>query len=437
MENIGEKISDELFEKARRGSKEALHEIKILDDNNDAEALSKLAEIYLKGLGGKKQSPKKAMEFLHRAAAQDYLPALYRLGDFYCYGKGGLVPDSQKAIEYLTRAAELGETEAYGLLGEIYLYSEGGIESDGYKVIDYMLKYAEAKQLQLPAAPDSFAKSKIKEEIERSFNIAAGIYLYGKCGVKQDGYKAIEIFAKAEAWFEIALIYREGKAGVKQDFCKAIEYYTKVDDKSSIEELTEIMNRAEQPPQTADELDDEEDEPDYSELARIYKEGIGVKQDGHKAVEYLIKDLEENASWEIENDILQIYLYGCGEFKPDWRKAFEFMEVPSDGGLVIYSDVYFKFVCVFDNELGYFRKDGLGTLQVLNDRANRLESLKAPDIVRVYELRRIAELYEEGYGGLAPNREKAIEFYKKCTELLPRGKNFKDKLAYLTGSDAE
>lgn len=172
-------------------------------------------------------------------------------------------------------------------------------------------------------------------------------------------------------------------------------------------------------------------------LADIWRNGKGgVIQDGHKAVEYLIKDFEENDSWETREKIRDIYLYGCGELKPDWRKAFEFMEVPSDGGFVIYSDVYFKFVCVFDDKLGYFRKDGLGTLQVLNDRANRLEKLKAPNIIQANELRRIAELYEEGYGGLAPNREKAIEFYKKCTELLSRGKNFKDKLAYLTGTDA-
>ena len=438
MENIGERIADELFEKARRGNKESLHELENLGNNNDAEALSKLTEIYLKGLGGEKQLPQKAMEFLHRAAAQDYSPALYRLGDFYYYGKGGLVPDSQKAIEYLTRAAELGETEAYGLLGEIYLYSEGGIEADGYKVIDYMLKYAEAKQRQLPSAPDSFVESVLKEEIERSFNTAADIYLYGKCGVKQDGYKAIEIFAKAEAWFEIALIYHEGKAGIKQDFCKAIEYYTKIDDKSSIEELIEIMNGAEQLPQTADELDDEEDEPDYSELARTYKESIGVKQDGQKAIEYLIKDLEENDSWGTREEVRDIYLYGCGELKPDWRKAFEFMKVPLNGGLEIYSDVYFKFVCVFDDKLGYFRKDGLGTLQVLNDRANRLEKLKAPNIIMAYELERIAKLYEEGFGGLAPNREKAIEFYKKVDILHSDNvKIFKYKLAYLTGTDDE
>ena len=58
-----------------------------------------------------------------------------------------------------------------------------------------------------------------------------------------------------EIYQRIAEIYREGKAGLKQDFRKAIEYYTKIDDKSSVEELIEIMNKAEQPLQTTDELD--------------------------------------------------------------------------------------------------------------------------------------------------------------------------------------
>ena len=542
MENISEKIADELFEKARRGNKESLHELKILGNNNDAKALSKLAEIYLKGLGGEKQLPEKAMEFLHRAAVQDYPPALYRLGDFYYYGKGGITVDAKKAVEYLTKAAELGEWKSYKLLGEIYLNNEGGIEADGYKVIDYMLKYTEEiQQNELP-------NISTKEEIRESLITAADIYLNGKCSVTQDGYKAIEIFAKAENWWDVARIYCDGKAGVAQSGSKAIEYFSRIEawddiaeiyaegcgdivpnrekaiefyeksrfshqsdidrlttDKENLQELITLakggnaealyelaevyfkgLNGLEQSPQKAlellekaaaqdyplalyrlgnfylygkcgikqngykaialiqraDELDKEEDdEPDHSEWGYIYKEGVGgIKQDGQKAIEYFVKDFEENDSWESKNEILDIYLYGCGELKPDWRKAFEFMKVPPGGDLVIYSDVYFKFACVFDDKLGYFRKDGRGTLQVLDDRANRFEKLKAPNIIQANELERIAELYEEGYGGLTPNREKTIELYKKLTELCPRVeifKIFKNKLAYLTETDDE
>ena len=89
------------------------------------------------------------------------------------------------------------------------------------------------------------------------------------------------------------------------------------------------------------------------------------------------------------------------------------MNIPPDGSLIIYGDESsFKFVCVFDGKLGYFRRDGSRTLQGLSDRANRLEKLKAPNIIQANELERIAEFYAEDYGGLAPNREKAIEFYK-------------------------
>ena len=120
MKNIDKKIVDKLFDKACRGSKSALSELEILAENDDAIALNKLSEIYLKDLGEVEQLPQKAMELLHKAAALDYPPALYRLGEFYYYGKGGLTVDARKAVEYLTRAAEFGESDSYKLLGESY-----------------------------------------------------------------------------------------------------------------------------------------------------------------------------------------------------------------------------------------------------------------------------------------------------------------------------
>ena len=400
-DNTQKTLVEEIFNKARRGNKEALRELESLAVNEDAQALNKLAEIYLKGLGGVKQSPKKALEFLHRAAAQNYVPALYRLGDFYYYGKGGLTVDARKAVEYLTKAAALGDWKSYKLLGEIYLYCEGGIEADGYKVIDYLLKYIEAAQRQMTDAEDIY----LKEEINEVFKTVADLYLCGKCGVAQDSFKAIEFYKKCGEHFKVV-----------------VERLTQANENP--QEL--IISVAEE----------DSDEPDYSELARIYREGIGVKQNGRKALEYLIRDFEENPGWESEHEILQIYLYGCGELKPDWHKALEFANVYFGEPLMIYDDMLaLKFVCVFDDKLGYCRKDGLLTLAVLNARYNRLEKLKAPKIVMANELRRIAEIYEEGYGGHDPSRRMAIEYYKKCVALVPEDKLLKDKLAYLTGAD--
>lgn len=131
-------------------------------------------------------------------------------------------------------------------------------------------------------------------------------------------------------------------------------------------------------------------------MVSTYREGIGVKQNGRKALEYLIRDFEENPNWESGNEILQIYLYGCGELKPDWHKAFEFADMHFDG-LLIYDDMLaFKFACVFDDKLGYVRKDGLATLAALENRYNRFEKLKAPKIITANELRRATEIYLTG-----------------------------------------
>ena len=401
-DNTKKSLVEEIFDKARRGNKEALRELESLAENEDAEALNRLAEIYLKGLGGVEQLPKKSLEFLHRAAAQNYVPALYRLGDFYYYGKGGLSVDAQKAVEYLTKAAALGEWKSYKLLGEIYLNCEGGIEADGYKAIDYFLKYAEATQRQMTDTEDIY----LEEEINEVFKTVADLYLYSKCGVTQDNFKAIEFYKKCGEHF-----------------------------KSDVERLTQINENPQEP---INPVEEDSDEPDYEFLANSYRYGKrGVKQNGQKALEYLIRDFEENPSWESEQEILQIYLYGCGELKPNWHKAFEFANIHS-GGLLIYDDLLApKFACVFDDKLGYFRKDGLLTLEVLETRYNRLEKLRAPKIIMANELRRAAEIYEEGFGGLEPNREKSIEFYKQSVALAPGDKVLKGKLAYLTGSDEE
>ena len=278
-------LVEEIFNKARRGNKEALREFESLAENDDAEVLNWLAEIYLKGLGGVEQSPKKSLEFLHRAAAQNYDPALYRLGDFYYYGKGGLNVDARKAVEYLTKAAALGEWKSYKLLGEIYLNCEGGIEADGYKAIDYLLKYTEEAQHQMSDAEG--------KEVNEVFKTVADIYLCGKCGVTQDSFKAIEFYKKCGDYF-----------------------------KSDVERLTQAN---ENPQELIISVADEEDsdEPDYEFLARSYRYAInGVKQNGRKALEYLIRDFEENPGWESEHEILQIYCTVAASLSPIGTKLW-------------------------------------------------------------------------------------------------------------------
>lgn len=102
--------------------------------------MSKLAEIYLKGLGGEKQLPEKAMEFLNRAAAQDYPSAPYRLGNFYLFGKCGVKQDGQKAVEYLIKDFE--ENDSWETRDEI----RDMVLGDGDKNIKTLHRLTEHKK---------------------------------------------------------------------------------------------------------------------------------------------------------------------------------------------------------------------------------------------------------------------------------------------------
>lgn len=108
-DNTEKTLGEGIFDKARRGGKSALRELKSLADNEDAEALSKLAEIYLKGLGEVEQSPQKAIELLKQAAAHDE-PDYELLTYIYRKGVGDIKQSGQKLLEYLIK--DYGENTA-------------------------------------------------------------------------------------------------------------------------------------------------------------------------------------------------------------------------------------------------------------------------------------------------------------------------------------
>ena len=96
-DNTEKLLLEEIFDRARRGNKEALRKLERLADNKDAEALSKPAEIYLKGLGGTEQSPQKALELFKQAFEFDeaYEPGYELLGRIYREGLDGVKQDGK------------------------------------------------------------------------------------------------------------------------------------------------------------------------------------------------------------------------------------------------------------------------------------------------------------------------------------------------------
>lgn len=242
----------------------------------------------------------------------------------------------------------------------------------------------------------------------------AECYLKGLNGVEQSPEKSLGLLERsaaqdyAPAFSRLGEFYIGGKCGVKQDGYRALEYFLK-----------------------ATELD--EDEDNFETIADIYLYGEGgVKPDGNKAVEYLLKGWEINNNDFFDYQMEEIYLYGHGEIKPDARKAFEFC-YEHDLWTATYN------CCSFDDENGGVKYDGLKTLDCCKRRVERLKQLNAPPIITANELNDIAAIYEEGYGELAPNRQKAIEYYEQILAIYGGKGNlrFKRKIAELTGTGIE
>ena len=77
MKKTNKKNSDGLLEKILQGDKKAFNRLKKLADDGNAQAMSNLAAIYLKGHGGFENSYKKALELFNKAATLNDSRALY------------------------------------------------------------------------------------------------------------------------------------------------------------------------------------------------------------------------------------------------------------------------------------------------------------------------------------------------------------------------
>lgn len=346
--------------------------------------------------------------------------ALRRLGEFYYFGKNNVNVDGKKAVEYFEKALALGDAESCEQLAWIYCDGKSGVQVDGYKAIKY------------------FGKVK-------NWGSIAEIYRDGKYGVTQDANKAVEFFIKAGDWFQTAKIYEEGCGEIEPNRQKAVEFYEKGSYEKEIAELNEVkenfselvklsgdenaeatyklaeiywkgLGGAEQSPKKALALFEKAAAlnypPAFESLGEIYKFGkCGVQQNGQKALEYLTKFFEVSPDGFIVENIVEIYEKGCGEIKPDGRKALEY-----DYAHNLHSSLYN--CCSFDEKNGGIKRDGLKLLKVYERRLQKLQNLEAPKIIIADELKNIAKIYEEGFDGVAPDRQKAAEFQKKIDELI-------------------
>ena len=328
MENIDEEIADELLENIRHGDAEAVRKLEELAAKGNARAMSNLATVFFKGLGGVDISYKKAAKLFRKAAALDEVFALATLGIFYRDSKCGFEQDGHKSAEFFIRAAKhaipKGAAMCLRAAAEIYHYGQGGVALDGRKAVALYEKLDEL---------ESRGEVEIAFSWDKALFKIADIYANGCGTLAPNAEKAIEYLNKAAkrgderiALYELAEFYRKGKAGLKPDGYKVIEYLARLGD--------------------------------FKGIAKIYRDGeCNVQADGRKAIEYLIKEiardkektLDEIADWFLKNgkddlgdaneysgflaeicnidtfqELGEIYLEGKGGIYPDGAKALEY-----------------------------------------------------------------------------------------------------------------
>src|SRR3990167_2420343 len=95
--------------------------------------------VYLCDIGEFLGHPKKAFDFVHKAASMGYVPAQNMLGDLYRRGIGVLFSNSYKAVEYYRKAEEQGNALAQSTLG--WCYEKGiGVAIDLQTAVEWYQK---------------------------------------------------------------------------------------------------------------------------------------------------------------------------------------------------------------------------------------------------------------------------------------------------------
>ena len=185
----------------------------------------RLYQLFYVGKGVKKDI-KVALQWLNKAANQNYTTAIFELGLWYYEEEdGGPKRDYKKAFELFTKAAEQGDFRAWIKKGDCYYDGNGTDKS-----------YTNATECWLTAIEYAWLAPKeiwdiISEHADTPLLFRIGENYYkGKTTFKQDFAKALEWFYKASDKGSIAAKKRIGDCfyyanGVKQDFKEAVKWY--------------------------------------------------------------------------------------------------------------------------------------------------------------------------------------------------------------------
>ncbi|MGN1392533.1 MAG: SEL1-like repeat protein [Succinivibrionaceae bacterium] len=260
--------------------KESLENFELLAQLGDDEGLYKTAEMYLNGLGTKKDQ-RKATEYLTKAAEKGNKEAQTKLGELYY------------SSSYLTRTC-LGHDYKKAL----YWFRKAGNDPKALEAIATMYQYGLGVPQDLVIAQNYYDKwidvyYKKAQQGDAKSQYLLGLYFYDGTRHQIDEEKAKEWFEKSAnqnyipALEILGNLYTFGGEKIQQDTAKANDIYKKL-----IELYTDQIGK--------------NDIDAMIQLSTLYSNGIGVPQDLEKAKKFLILASNNNSfqAKEILADLL-------------------------------------------------------------------------------------------------------------------------------------
>lgn len=335
----------DLTEQEKTAEEEAAEEEAVFEETlkkaeaGDSEAMFRVAELCYEGQHTAKDQ-KQALRWYREAAKLEYVPAMLQMMRFY--EKGELVKQNLKlSMSWVKKAAATGEAEGKYALAEAYIYGSAGKQDveEGLKLLDEMAAEGDVKASE--KAEDIRRKVKrAKERFDagiRQPSTASGNYEMGLYCQTGDGFytypkQAVQYFLKAaekehvHAQYQLALAYHTGE-GTKKNEDECVKWLQKAAAKSH-KEATELLNEIQEKQRLKREktefknhLRQAEKGDAYAQakVAELYLNGVGVKEDIQKGIEWYEKASETDEGYAARQ---LAKIYSEGKYVPeDGEKA--------------------------------------------------------------------------------------------------------------------
>ncbi len=314
--------------------KESFDQVLAKAEAGDRAAMFEVAEMLYTG-DQIQENQKEGLRWFRESAKAEYVPAMLRLMRFY--EEGELVKKNLTlSMSWAKKAAATGEDEGQFALAKTYIYGQPGMQ-DTDKGIGILAEMAQKgnkeaeEQLLGVHQKIQEAKERFRAGV-RNPSTASGYYEMGMYCKAGDGYycypkEAVGYFRKAaekdhiHAQYQLALAYYTG-AGVKKDEDESIRWLEKAAAKSH-KEAGELLAKLQEKRRIKQEKNEfknhlrqaeKGDVYAQSKTAELYLQGIGVKQDIKKGIEWYEKASETDEGYAARR---LAKLYSDGELVPE------------------------------------------------------------------------------------------------------------------------